>query len=132
MRVFADTSALHVLLDADDADHDAVTRTWMQLRESESVLTTTNYVLVEALSLCQRRLGMAAARVLTEDLTPLLQIEWVSRETHAAGTAAMLAANRRDLSLVDCVSFEAMRRLGIRRAFALDEHFREQGFEVMP
>jgi len=25
-----------------------------------------------------------------------------------------------------------MRRLGIRHAFALDEHFREQGFEVVP
>jgi predicted nucleic acid-binding protein len=33
---------------------------------------------------------------------------------------------------VDCVSFEVMRRLGIRRAFTLDEHFREQGFEVVP
>lgn len=43
----------------------------------------------------------------------------------------MLVAGRRDLSLVDCSSFVTMRRLGIKKAFALDEHFREQGFELL-
>ena len=32
----------------------------------------------------------------------------------------------------DCVSFETMRRLGIKNAFALDRHFSEQGFECVP
>ncbi len=40
----------------------------------------------------------------------------------------MLAANRRQLSLVDCVSFAAMRELGIEHYFAFDQHFDEQGF----
>jgi predicted nucleic acid-binding protein len=38
------------------------------------------------------------------------------------------SARRRDLSLVDCVSFEVMRRNGITRAFAVDRHFQELGF----
>ena len=57
---------------------------------------------------------------------------WVDQPTHEAGVAAVLAAGRRKLSLVDCVSFEIMRRGGIRRAFSFDPHFREAGFELVP
>jgi predicted nucleic acid-binding protein len=42
--------------------------------------------------------------------------------------AALLTAGRRELSLVDCVSFACMRRLGITRALHFDRHFKEQGF----
>jgi predicted nucleic acid-binding protein len=41
------------------------------------------------------------------------------------------AANRRSLSLVDCVSFVVMRQLAIRDAFAFDRHFEEQGFTLV-
>ncbi len=36
------------------------------------------------------------------------------------------------LSLVDCVSFETMRLLGVTTAFTLDKHFKEQGFICRP
>jgi len=35
------------------------------------------------------------------------------------------------LSLVDCVSFEVMRRIGMNRVFCFDPHFEEHGFEVL-
>jgi len=44
----------------------------------------------------------------------------------------MLAAARKKLSLVDCVSFETMRLLGVTAAFTLDKHFKEQGFMCLP
>lgn len=44
----------------------------------------------------------------------------------------VLTANRRQLSLVDCSAFETMRRLDIETVFTFDEHFREQGFNVIP
>lgn len=40
-----------------------------------------------------------------------------------------LTVGRRALSLADCVSFEVMRRTGLRSAFAFDPHFREFGYE---
>jgi predicted nucleic acid-binding protein len=46
--------------------------------------------------------------------------------------AALLTANRRELSLVDCVSFEVMRRRDITSAFAIDTDFSKQGFTVVP
>jgi predicted nucleic acid-binding protein len=53
-------------------------------------------------------------------------------EGDGAGLAAMLTANRKELSLVDCVSFEVMRRRDVTRAFALDTDFASQGFLVTP
>ncbi|MDN5375053.1 MAG: hypothetical protein PWQ39_93 [Thermacetogenium sp.] len=88
-------------------------------------------VLVETYALVQRRLGMDALRAFHEDIVPLLQIEWVGEELHQRGADAVLTANRRNLSLVDCTSFAAMRRLGIKKVFGFDKHFSEQRFELL-
>ena len=44
---------------------------------------------------------------------------------------ALLTANRRQLRLVDCVSFLGMRQLNLKTAFAFDRDFNEQGFETL-
>lgn len=43
-----------------------------------------------------------------------------------------MIGTRRQLSLVDCTSFEAMQRRGLTQAFTFDAHFAERGFEVIP
>ncbi|NJN81851.1 MAG: VapC toxin family PIN domain ribonuclease, partial [Caldilineaceae bacterium] len=68
---------------------------------------------------------------LYENIAPILDVQWVDESLHQAGVSALLTANRRQLSLVDCVSFEACRRLGIRNVFAFDQHFSEQGFHLL-
>lgn len=130
MRVFVDTSAFLAVLNADNLNHSAAKLAWNTLLLSETPLVTTNYVLVETFALLQRRFGVSATRSFQESITPLLQIDWIDEATHKAGLQAMLTANRRSLSLVDCISFEAMRRLGIATAFAFDAHFAEQGFAL--
>jgi predicted nucleic acid-binding protein len=82
--------------------------------------------------LLRRRLGAASVQDLHELLLPALSIVWVDKELHSAATSAMLAAIRRDVSLVDWVSFEVMRRLGIETAFAFDRDFRRHGFATIP
>ena len=52
----------------------------------------------------------------------------VDRDLHQDGIAAVLTANRRQLSLVDCISFEVCRQRSIDRIFTFDPHFWEQGF----
>ena len=128
MSVFVDTSALLALLDADDAHHLEAANGWRSLLDADEALLATNYVLIETFAVTQRRLGMDAARVLERDLLPLVEVEWVGEELHRAAVAGFLAAGRRGLSLVDCASFEAMRRRGLTQAFAFDAHFAEQGF----
>ena len=72
--------------------------------------------------------GSVPVRGFQDAVAPVLGVVWVDAELHAEGTAALLTANRRELSLVDCVSFACMRRQGLTRAFHFDRHFREQGF----
>lgn len=132
--IFIDTSALYAVLDRDDRFHRPAKEAWTALLagDDEEPLTTTNYVLVEAFALVQSRLGVAALRVLADDVLPAIRTTWVTNEDHHAAVQMVLTAARRRLSLVDCSSFHVMRRLGARAAFCFDEHFAEQGFEPLP
>ncbi len=131
MSTFIDTSALLAVLDADDAYHARASRLWSDLVSGDEDLLTTSYVLVETFALAQARLGLSAARLLHDDVVPILRVVWVDEALHRAAATALLTAQRRQLSLVDCVSFEAMRRLGADRVFAFDRHFRQQGFTLV-
>lgn len=132
MSTFVDTSAFLAVLDGNEQNHAAAATTWRALVESDEPLIVTNYILVETFALTQNRLGMEAVRAFQTDVVPLLKIHWIDEAGHAAAVEALLAANRRQLSLVDCTSFEIMRRLGLKRVFAFDEHFAEQGFICVP
>ena len=132
MTVFVDTSALYATLDADDLNHGRASVQWRHLVEAQTPLVTTNYVMVETTALLQHRIGIDAIRLFQEDVRPVLGIEWVTEAEHMAGMASVLAVGSRRLSLVDCVSFTAMRGRGIRDVFAFDQHFSEQGFTCLP
>jgi len=129
--VFVDTSGFYAVLDRDDGNHVPAKAAWERM-VGEARLLTNNYVLVETAALVQHRLGMAAVQAFTSDVLPLLDVEWVSMQRHQAAWEAVLAAGRRDLSLVDCVSFGTMREYGARQAFCFDRHFAEQGFDIVP
>ena len=132
MRVFIDTSAFYALLDRDDDNHPEARRAWTDILKSAKLLATSNYVLVESVALLQHRLGMDAVRGFHENIVPLLHVEFVASGMHQTGISGLLSAARRNLSLVDCVSFEVMRNLGIKTVFAFDLHFKEQGFTIVP
>ena len=132
MTVFVDTSALYALLDRADSNHKYAVSAWTNLLNGDERFFTSNYVLVESFALTQNRLGMDAVRLFQEDILPVINIHFVDREIHRSGISAMLSAGRRNLSFVDCVSFEIMRTLGIKTAFTLDPHFKGQGFTVIP
>ncbi len=128
MSVFIDTSALFAVLDADDKHHKKAKDIWVRLISAEETIICSNYILVETFALVQNRLGLEAVRTLQEDVLPMITIEWVGEAAHRSGVAGVLTAMRKKLSLVDCISFEIMRKLGIRKVFAYDPHFKEQGF----
>jgi uncharacterized protein len=131
VTTFVDTSALYALLDADDRRHADAARAFPALLEGEELLTH-NYVLVEAAALVQARLGAAATRALLDDLAPALHVVWVDEHLHRAAVAAVLAAPRRKVSLVDLTSFEVMRRRALETAFAFDRDFAAAGFRTRP
>ena len=64
------------------------------------------------------------------------QIQLTETQAQALRAQARLqdrfTAGRRRLSLVDCTSFEIMRRHGITAALSLDADFAQQGFRLLP
>lgn len=131
MSVYMDTSAILAVLDADDDNHATAGKIWTKLLHARETLMCSSYVLVESCALVQRRLGMEALRTFQEDLVPLLRVEWVEEAIHQQAMEAVLIANRKDLSLVDCASFTLMRHCGVKKAFTFDRHFSGQGFECL-
>jgi len=131
VNVFVDTSALVAVLDRDDANHPAAVTEWRRLLEAETLLVTSNYILVEPSALIRHLLGTTAMEALISEVVPALHVEWVGQADHNAALAALLVAGR-VLSLVDCSTFEVMRRLGMRRVFTFDRHFSRYGFEALP
>ena len=131
-KIFIDTSALYALISTEDQNIKRAVTTWEGVLERGDVLFTNNYVLVECFALLQSRLGLEFARALQSNIMPFLQVDWIGEQQHISSVNDVFTANRRHLSLVDCSSFETMRRLGIEKVFTFDEHFGEQGFEVIP
>ena len=132
MTIFIDTSAFLAIFAVDDRFHEAAEITWNRLITEEERLVCNNYVLVETLTLLQRRLGMTAARSFQSNVLPSLIIHWIDEHIHDRAIAAMLLAERRYLSLVDCTAFETMRLYGILQAFTFDQHYADHGFQKLP
>ena len=128
--IYIDTSALYAIFDSGDANHKKAKNIWVALINSQETIACNNYVLLETNALLQHRFGINAVLDL-QKIMPLLQIEWITPEHHRFAISSLLSANLRDLSLVDCSSFETMRHLGIEKVFAFDDHFRRQGFELI-
>jgi len=129
--ILADTSAFVALFDRDQAAHERVRDAWTRLAGQEPIVSHS-YVLGETVSLLQRRLGLGPVADFRDAIEPALEVVWIDQELHDLAMTATLATVRRRVSIVDHASFVVMRRLGLTRAFALDAHFAEQGFELVP
>lgn len=62
---------------------------------------------------------------------PLIDVVWVDESIHNAGLDLLLERRNRQLSLVDAVSFIAMRQRNLAEAFAFDPHFEQEGFSLV-
>lgn len=134
-RVFVDTSAIYAVLDRNDANHTDAATIWNalldRLESDEVSLITSGAHLIETTALVQHRLGMDATRALLDDVVGLFDVIWVEAELHGRATTALLAASRRDVSVVDWTAFEIMRARAITHAFAFDDDFERQGYSTL-
>jgi len=129
--VFLDTVGLIATWDQRDQWHDAADAAYQILLQQNKRLVTTPLVLWEcgnAAARCPYRTRVnVLRRFLIQDgalIEPaLLEIEdaWAAYDRGEAGQAG----------IVDHVSFQVMRRLGITEAFTNDKHFQAAGFTVL-
>ena len=92
-------------------------------------LHTHNYVLVESAAVLQRRFGLTSAlSFLAESRT--FTVHWITPEDHAEAVELLERRGKRNLSLVDCMSFIVMRQYGITTALVYDSDFQAEGFDA--
>ena len=132
MIVFVDTSAFLAVINRGDRFHQGAADLWQDLINQEERLICNNYVIVETTTLLQRRFGLEAVRAFLEAASARLAVIWLDEIDHRQALTALLAANRRQLSLVDCSAMTTMTTLGIRHIFSFDAHFDDYGFERLP
>ena len=132
MSIFIDTVAFLAILNAADRFHTPAKKCWNEILSSDSTLFSSNYIILETTALLQHRFGLEAVRLFEGDIIPVVEFVWIDETIHKQGMSALLVASRRNLSLVDCTSFEVMRQIGLETVFTFDLHFHEQGFKVIP
>ena len=127
--ILLDTSAIYALADRRDANHPRATTLFRSADESGEPLLLHSYIISEAASLLQRRLGLAAALAFVRQVADFT-VHWLGPEDHEEASRLLEARSRRGLSLVDCASFAVMRRYGITHAFTFDADFEREGFAL--
>ncbi len=130
MIVFADTSALFALLVRDDFMHVRARANFDYFVENNTRLLTSSYVLLETLTLLQRRVSLEAAWDFERKIMPILDVVWVDERRHTQAMQRLHTERSRSVSLTDCLSFEIMEAEQITTAFTFDAHFTERGFEM--
>ncbi|MCF8051035.1 MAG: PIN domain-containing protein [Desulfobacterales bacterium] len=131
MKVFADTSGLYALLVQNDDEHGPAAAAFERLEKNDAALSTSSFVLLETIALLQYRVGLEAVLDFQRRLVPLLDVVWIEQDWYRRGIERLLSEASRQLSLVDCLSFEIMEALDIETAFAFDRHFVAAGFSLV-
>ncbi len=128
--VLFDTSAIYALADRQDPNHEAAVRRLRRLQKEGGRLFLHSYILAEAAALLQRRLGVEVAVRFLEDARSI-RTHWVTERDHLQAVEVLAGKGRRELSLVDCMSFVLMRKYGLGTAFAFDDDFLQEGFRTL-
>lgn len=133
--IYLDTSGWLAALSEREERHLPLRRAYQELIRRGERFVTTNLVVAEMHGLLLKRVGREAGLDFLETLSTESThgVRFVDREIQAAAIDRWLRPFRdQRFSLCDAVSFELMRREGLRQALALDRHFAAAGFEMLP
>ena len=131
--VFVDTSFFKGLIDARDEFHRQAKDSWQRLKEEDTNIITSNYVLDESFTLIKLRCGIKIADEFRDAIIKSSHVIKIMRVTVADEAEAWkwFLNDWSKLSFTDCISFAMMKRLDITRAAAFDEHFKRAGFTLI-
>ena len=128
--VFADTSYYMAVFNEDDVAHDEAIRF---SREIALPVVLTDFILLELANALSRRQSRQRFVGLVSYLrsNPACRILPISKDLFEAGLRLYAERPDKDWSLTDCISFVAMKRLGLTDALTADRHFEQAGFKVL-
>ena len=132
-RVFADANYWIALINRNDELHATAVAAESKLKHA--VVVTTDEVLAEFLNYCSSGgSGMRKSAAQSVDaIRSDARVTVIEQSRSTFDMGLQLYKNRTDkqYSLVDCVSFELMRRDGINEALTNDHHFQQEGFKAL-
>lgn len=133
IEMLADTSALVALADADDRDHQVVSR-WFTAHAQEARLVLTDYVFDECMTLMKSRFGARTAISFGQRIrdSQFCRLVHITPQDEDATWQIFTQYPDKNWSYTDCSCLAVMRRLGIDQAFTIDRHFRQMGITVVP
>ena len=133
-RLFVDTAGWMAMADAKDPLHASSVRTRDRWLEEGGVLTLSNYIVDETLTLIRMRLGMGAAEKWWSLVSQSRRsrTEWVTPDRMEKAIRWFFKWQDQSFSFTDCTSFVIMTELGIEKALTADRHFITAGFEILP
>lgn len=130
--IFVDTSAWYASSSVRDANHQEAKRFLTSVRER---LVTSDYVIDETLTLFRSRGENLHALTFGAEVIDgsFAEIITITEQDFAAAWDVFQRFADKEWSFTDCTSRVVMERLGIQRAFAFDDHFRQFGtVSVLP
>ncbi len=130
MIVFVDTSAWFALASATDQDHAVASTAYTDLLDRRETLLTTSYVLAETMGLIQHRLGWEPLELFAA-ASGTWETVWIDAARHRAAETLLFSRRRHHINVVDAASFAVMQELDVEVAFAFDEDFAREGFQLI-
>ena len=124
--IFVDTSAWYASSSVRDANHQAARQFLASVQER---LITSDYVVDETLTLFRSRgedqhAVASGTEVIDGSFAEIITID---KQDFTAAWKMFQQFHDKEWSFTDCTSRVVMQRLGIQRAFAFDDHFRQFG-----
>lgn len=135
MKIFLDTSAIIAIYNANDKFHDDASRVMRDISSGRVPLTrfyVSDYIFDETTTFIEcvlRDHGLALGvgdALLSSPFTTFLRVdEEIFQETWDRFKSSQ------GRSFTDCSSFVLMERNGVNHAFSFDEHFKDEGFQIL-
>jgi uncharacterized protein len=129
--VFLNTVGLLALWDQTDQWHPIAAAAMQKIQAARATSITTTFVLLECGNAAARRPYRPAVdrlRIALESAGCLIR---PSEDEWLAAWQAFVRGEGAAAGIVDQVSFQVMRRLGIQQVFTHDHHFAAASFEVL-
>jgi predicted nucleic acid-binding protein len=129
--VFLDTVGLIAVWDEADQWHAAAEAAFGQIMSERRPFVTTTFILLECGNYAARRPYRQEVSVLRQKLEVRNELVVPTEQDWQVAWQAYERGDAAQAGIVDHVSFQVMRRLGITEAFTNDKHFQAAGFTVL-
>ena len=129
--VFLDTVGLVAVWDEADQWHAAAERAFAKIMSERRLFLTTSFILLECGNTAARRPYRNEVSVLRKKLELRDELIVPTEQDWQASWGAYERGEAAHAGIVDHVSFQVMRRLGITEGFTNDKHFEAAGFNLL-